>query len=498
MRNKKLALNTASSLIFQVCTIICGFIIPRLILKSYGSEINGLVTSITQFLSVISFLEFGVGAVVQSSLYKPLAEKNYLKISEIIASAGKFFKRLAMILLIYIVCLMLLYPFVAKQSYNWFYTAALIAAIGISSFAQYYFGVVDRLLLTADQHGYVQYIAQTLTLIANTAACVVLIKAGASIHIVKLTTSLIYLVRPVILRVYVNRYYQINRRIKYVGEPIKQKWSGVAQHIAAIVLDGTDVIVLTVFSSMSNVSIYSVYSTVIYGVKQLFISMTNGMQSLVGELWAKKELDELNITFGWIEWIIHTGAVFIFGCTAILLVPFVKVYTAGINDADYIQPLFAIILTLAHAGHCLRLPYSIMILAGGHYRETQSKYIIAACINIIVSVATVKLWGLIGVAIGTLCATFFHTIWMSYYVSKNLICWEFNKFLKQIATDILTAVICVFATKWIQLGAIDYLSWTVMGIKVAVIWIIGILLINFIFYREKIKKLFRIVSNKNY
>ena len=49
-----------------------------------------------------------------------------------------------------------------------------------------------------------------------------------------------------------------------------------------------------------------------------------------------------------------------------------QVYTAGINDANYIQPLFAVLLVLANAVHCLRMPYNLMILAGGHYKQTQN------------------------------------------------------------------------------------------------------------------------------
>lgn len=92
MRERKLAKNTISSLIFQVITIVSGFILPRLILKQYGSSVNGLVNSIAQFLSIISFLELGVGAVVQSTLYKPLAENDNVQVSKILASAEKFLK----------------------------------------------------------------------------------------------------------------------------------------------------------------------------------------------------------------------------------------------------------------------------------------------------------------------------------------------------------------------------------------------------------------------
>ena len=74
--HKKLQLNTITSLLLEIVTIVSGFILPRLIMEEYGSSVNGLVNSITQFIGIIAFLEFGVGKVIQSALYKPLAEKD--------------------------------------------------------------------------------------------------------------------------------------------------------------------------------------------------------------------------------------------------------------------------------------------------------------------------------------------------------------------------------------------------------------------------------------
>ena len=203
MREKRLFYNTVSSLVFQLTTIICGFILPRLILNAFGSEVNGLVNSITQFLGVISFLELGVGAVVQSALYKPLAEKRQDDVSKIISSANKFFTRLGQIMLDYVIVLVVVYPRFAGKNFGFAYTATLIVAISISSFAQYFLGIVNRLLLTADQRGYIQYNAQTLAVICNTVACFILIQFGCSIQIVKLTTSLIYLLQPFVIYLYV-------------------------------------------------------------------------------------------------------------------------------------------------------------------------------------------------------------------------------------------------------------------------------------------------------
>lgn len=496
MRKKRLARNTITSFLFQVTTIICGFIVPRLILVTFGSEVNGLVNSITQFLSIISFLEFGVGAVVQSALYKPLADGDNNKISQILVSANKFFRKLAQILFVYVAVLIAVYPLIAKQNFGHMYSALLIAAMSISYFAQYYFGVVDRLLLTADQRGYIQYTAQTITLILNTVACYIEIKCGASIHIVKLTTSLVFLLRPIYLRWIVNRKYSIDRQATYEDEPIQQKWNGVVQHIAAVVLDGTDSIVLTLFASLSAVSIYSVYHMVLNGIKQLLISMTNGIQALLGELWAKKELDELNNSFGWVEWALHTGVTFVFCCTGVLILPFVKVYTYGVDDANYLQPLFACLITLAQAGHCLRLPYNIMILAAGHYKQTQQNYIVAAVLNIGISIIAVWKWGLVGVAIGTLVAMVYQTIWMAVYNSKNIICWPLRNFIKQVFVDAIYVISGICLTIRIPLLTCTYFSLFILACEVGSILLALSILINFIFYKEKMLSLCRSVKKK--
>ena len=497
MRNKLLAKNTVASLIAQITTLICGFILPRLFLQHFGSEVNGLVNSIVQFLSVISFLELGVGAVVESSLYKPLAEKDNQQISKVMVSANKFFQRLAQILFIYVLILMLVYPLIANQNLGFLYTATLIAAISISSFAQYYFGIANALLLNADQRGDIQYNAQTVTVVLNTAVCAVMISMNGTIQMVKLATSLIYLARPLALHFYVKRHYQIDWKIKYTEEPIKQKWNGVAQHIAAVVLDGTDTIVLTVFSTLSNVSIYSVYFLVIKGVKTLFLSMTNGIQALIGELWAKQELEKLKGFFAWVEWVIHTGTTYVFSCTAALIVPFVQVYTFGINDANYIQPVFAVLLTLANAMHCLRLPYNIMVLAAGHYRQTQKNYIVAAILNILVSILTVKVWGLIGVAIGTLVAMTYQTMWLAVYDSRHFIFWSLKNVTKQFAIDTLSAALIIVFGSRMSLKEPSYINWIFMAVNVAVMALVVVVGMNLVFYKNRVKQLANRLWRKN-
>ena len=72
MKNNITLKNIVSNIILQVVTIISGFIIPRIILINLGSDVNGLVASLNQFLNYITLLEGGVSSVILANLYKPL------------------------------------------------------------------------------------------------------------------------------------------------------------------------------------------------------------------------------------------------------------------------------------------------------------------------------------------------------------------------------------------------------------------------------------------
>lgn len=489
MQNTILFYNSISPLIYQVTTIICGFILPRLILSHFGTEINGLVNSISQFLGVISFLELGVGAVVQSSLYKPLADNDNINVSKVIASADKFFRKLGYILAIYIIVMLFYYPYLVKQSFGFMFTATLILAISIRSFAQYFFGIVNRLLLVADQKAYIQYVAQTIAIIINTIACYTLITFDCSVQIVYGMTSLIFFLQPYAIHLYIKKYYALDRKIHYDVEPIKQKWNGVAQHVAAVILSGSDTVVLTIFSTLVNVSIYAIYFLPMSGARLVIMSMISGIEALIGNLWAKQDLRELRKVFAWTEWLIHTGTTLIFTLTAILIVPFVQVYTYGVGDANYIQPLFGILLVAANSGHCLRLPYNIMILAAGHYKQTQHNYIIAAVMNIVISIIGVKQFGLIGVTLGTVAAMVYQTVWMAWYNSKNFIQWPMRKFFKQMVVNAVSAASKFIFTGYFTMTGVSYLEWIVLAIKVTVCGIFVAFLINYIFYKEFMLKI---------
>lgn len=162
---------------------------------------------------------------------------------------------------------------------------------------------------------------------------------------------------------------------------------------------------------------------------------------------AKGEKETLNRIFNAVEWIVHTGVTIIFTIAGICIVPFVSVYTKGITDANYIAPLFSAILVMAYGSQCLRVPYFRVIKVAGHFKETQNGAYISAALNVVITVALVFIFGLIGAASGTLVAMLYHTCYFVWYLRNNILERRVIYFLKYILVDVFVVIASCLATR---------------------------------------------------
>lgn len=493
MRSKKALMNTAASLLLQFVTVICGFIVPRLIIGTYGSEVNGLVSSITQFLGYITLFESGVAGVVRAALYKPLANNDINKLSGIVKATENFFRKIALIFVGYMLVLAGLFPVLVNKSFDWVFTASLVVIIGISTFAQYYFGMTYTVLTQADQKRYVTATLQIFTIILNAIMVVIFANLGASIHLLKFGTAAVYVLRPIILNIYVKHKYKLDKTAQPDTQAIKQRWDGLGHHIAYFVNLNADVVILTLFSkisaafSIAEVSVYTVYHAVVYGIVSITSSISSGMEAGFGNMIARNEKENLNVKFGLYEFLSYTIITVMFTCAGILIVPFVKVYTAGITDIDYIRPLFAYIIVLAYAAYAVRSPYNILTLAAGHYRQTRNGAFAEAAINVVVSLIGVYLWGIVGVALGTLLAMSFRTVQYAWYLSKNILERKFSVFIKRVVTSVIASALSVLIVNLMPEFAVDsYFMWVIYAVETAVITLAVTLTVSFAFSRKEL------------
>lgn len=489
--------NVIASLAYQLVTIIYGLVVPRIILTSFGSEVNGLVSSLSQFLNYISLLEGGLTGVIMAALYRPLANKDYVKVSGVIKAANSFFKRIAVVFVIYTLILAAVYPLVVKTPFTWEYVFSLTIIISLSLFIQYFFALSYRILINADQKGYVVYLTLMLFTAVNFVFTILVVNVWKEIHVLKLMSAVAFLIQPIVFNYYVNKHYPLDKSAQPDKKALSQRWDGFGQNIAFFIHSNTDVVVLTLFSTLADVSVYSVYMLVISALKTLVSAISSSLAPSLGNSLATMSNKEANDMFDNYEFGMSFITTFAFTCGALLITPFVQIYTRGVTDASYYQPLFGYLMMAAEAVYCFRDPYVNVAYVSGKFRETAAYAYIEAGLNILISAFLVFRFGLVGVAIGTLIAMIFRMVSHMVYLNNHLIKRPLKSSLKCIGVFFGDVVISSVLVKvFVRFSANNYFDWVWQAVITASIVLITMLIVSCVFYKKCLSSLIGTILKK--
>lgn len=490
MERKVIIRNVVCSLLLQFVTIISGFVVPKVILNYFGSNVNGLISSVNQFLNYIQLLEGGLSSVIMAALYKPLAEKNVNKISSIVNATQLFFKRISIIFVAYMLGVAFIYPIFVDTGFTYAYSLALVIVLGSHLFVQYFFSLTLKLLLNADRKVYIVSITQIIIILSNMIAVVAFAKLFSDVLLIKIASAIIFLIQPVIYGRYVKKHYSIDKTVSPDNAALSQRWSGFGINLAYFIHTNTDVIILTFFSSLANISVYAVYLLVVNAMKNLVVAVSQAVTPSLGKSIATDNIKTANDKFELYEFGMFYITTIIFTCGVFLITPFIRVYTSNIHDADYEQYLFGYILTIAEMVYCYRDPYVSVSYAAGHFKQVTKYAIIEVIINLVLSIALVHNLGIVGVAIGTLISMVYRTIAHIYYLRENILMRKISIAIKKFLVFGLSFIITIVGCNLLFVDkATGYLSWVVLGIKTFIICLSVSSLLCYIFYREMLEKL---------
>lgn len=495
-REQRAKWSMLSSLSTQVVAIICGFIIPRLMITCFGAESYGATASISQFLGYISLLEGGISGVARAALYKPLANKDFDTASQVLNEIKKFFRIIGFVFVGYVVVIACGFKGLSHNTtFDWTFCFWLVIVISISTFAQYFIGISYSVFLQAAQKSYIINIASIATIILNAVCVVALISCGYNLIVVKLVSSIVFILKPIVLWMYVKRHYTLSNKFgKGTNKKIlTQKWVGLGQHIAYYLHSNTDTAVLTIFGNLTLVAVYSIYNMVTSNIQNMISSSSAGMEALFGDMIAKNENEQLKKSFSYYETLLSFITIVLFSTSAVMIIPFVRLYTADLTDANYIEPVFAMLLILAATVYCIRLPYHSVVIAAGHFKQTNVATYGETIINVVLSIFLVNYIGIIGVAIGTLSAVIFRYIFYAVYLAKHILKRGIYECIMRVVVSSFNFITVYFLGKCV-INVIDcngYLIWTLAAATVFVISIMVTVILYLMFFKEDCRLIYK-------
>ena len=472
----------------KILTIILGFLIPRLIIISFGSEINGLLSTITQIYMYLALLEAGIGNATTNALYKPLDIKDYVTSIDILSAAHKYYRQVTHIYFFVVVLFSFIYPWCVNSAINRSTIMLVALTQGLTSCISYYFCAIYNQLLDADAHKYVTENINLFGYILSSIAKIWLIYSGFNVIVVQIANLILVIIKIFITYKYCKKEYSWLKYRKNVNKKLlQQRGAFIVHEISSVVFSNTDVFIISSFCGFMYASVYSVYQIIYSAMNSLINTANGGLGFILGQNYYKDKKKFLFIFE--IYDIIYTISVYvIFSVLYIITTPFISLYTKDVSDINYIIPHIPLLFAIINIMSGSRAVSARLITVTGNVKNTQNRSIIEAIINIIASLICVKIWGFHGVLIGTIIALLYRMNDIIIFVNKYILNRQMIKAYKNIIINNVIFLIVIIIFKNVSLVINNYIQLILNGLLISLIISVTYLLINILFNIELIKE----------
>lgn len=476
--------NLISGFLVQIVTVLVGLVLPKLILDNYGSVLKGLISSCTQFISYLSLVEMGLYSASLVALYRPVAQQDQDSQCGVFSAIDIYFKRIALYVSIGIIVLAMIYPLFVKDDISLTTIRLMVLTVGAVNPITYLFLGKYKVFLQANNQRYIINYIYVIAHIVYAVAAVVIIIGKLNIILTRLALIFSMLLEFFALKLYCEKKYNfITRKVSPLLGAIKQRKDIMAHQVYALILDSTDIALLTVMSdSLAVVSVYSMYNMVAIVVRGLVNSIMASEVAVFGQMLAVNDIEALKRKVYNFEFYYNMAVFYLYDCMAILILPFIRIYTRKVKDINYDVPVLGVLFALAGISYVLKRPYMELINAKGHYRQTKKPAIISAVINIVLTFMLIPKYQIGGALTATIIAEWYRSIALCYYCYENILKYDWkSSFIRYFSNMCVCAGLVIFAyRRFICVYHPDsFIDFLLISIAVAAIVAVALVAVNY-------------------
>ena len=420
-RLHKSLLNARIGLIFYFLTLILSFFSRKIFLNCLGADFIGLTGTLQNILGILNLAEFGIGACISFSLFKPLQEQDQGKIMEIMSVFGYLYRKIGIIIGIGGAVTSLFLPLIFKNT---------IFNLGIIyfSFASYlgssligYFINYREILLGADQKNYLVSIYFQTGGIIKTIIQIILAYTYKNIYVWVLIEFVFGIISCIILNWKIDKEYPWLKPTIKDGKTLLKKYPEIINKTKQVfvhkfkdfLLGKSDEILIFAFVSLKMVAYYGNYIMIINKLSLLVGTMLDGVGAGVGNLVAEGNKKNMMKVF----WELMSIRYFATGVTVFSLYHLMSPFITWWLGYEYaLSHTILILLLVNFLIMQLRGVVDNFINAYGLYADIWSAWA-EGIINIAVTVAAATQWGIAGILLGKIISTcIIIVVWKPYYL----------------------------------------------------------------------------------
>ena len=487
MRTNNSIKNSLSSFFSYFLVILITFISQRIIINYLGIEYLGLNSVLKNLFSMFNILEFGIGTVILYYLYSSINNKDINQIKSIMNYTKKYYY--FVMFLVFIVGLLFI-PFlkiIVKDNLDLniyiVYLLYLLLTILIYLFEY------KNCIIIAYQKKYIVTLIHTIYIFLTNIVQIIILFNTKNYYLFLLINILTLIFERIAISIYFSKkYYFLIDKNKYsLHEKLKNEISKklrayTIDKIATILVYNTDAILVSYFYGLKNAGIYSNYLIITNGVDALFNGIISSLTPSVGDLVVNNQTLKNYEIYKKIRFLNLTLAIF----TTIFIVSLSQDFISIWFGKKYLFD-FKILIVLGFLFYVNFMKYTFKVFKHGAGIWLEDKYvpIFNSLLNIISSIIFLKIFGLIGIFMGTIFSSiplWFYDFPLFIYkklFNRKLIDYYREMFVDSIISSIIIIPICII------LNLITFDNLFINLLFKFIIGIILLLIIFMIFFRKK-------------
>lgn len=445
MRSKKAFVNMVFGIVNQFVLLFANIFVRKAMVATLGIDYLGVNGLFSNILALLNLAESGFGIAISYRLYKPIAENNHTEIQALLHYFSRIYTFIAFIVLGFGVGLIPVLPALINEStipqneITLYYFLYLV-----NSFASYFIAYKTSFLTAIQKGYYVMVINSILSILFSALKVYCLIEYSNYTVFLLLTVANTICVNGSV-SLAANHKYPYVKNIKNQNLDTTEKrrifddCKAVILHkIGAYVLVGTDNLVISKFINLSTVGLYSNYLMILNVINNTLSKIVDAMVPAFGDIMVTEGKDNLYEKYNYVTFITFLLTMFCAGMLLNLMQPCIYV----LFGADYLldfKTVLVLVLSFYLSG--MRRPISAIKSACGIYQQDKFAALCEAAINVITSIALVKVIGLRGVFWGTIISGLLMPNLVSpYYIYRDIFK---RKFMLYILKNIEYLIICI-------------------------------------------------------
>lgn len=475
---------------------ILSLVTTKVILKNYGSDFNGVVATANQIVNLLLIVEGGFSLAINVALFEPFINGDIEKISSIMSAAKRVFIKIGFVFLSIGIVLSFIYSFFVKSNLDFLILFSIFAMVIFASAFNLLFTIKYQIMFQVSQKEYTYTgFGLLISLFSN---ILVIILAFLKVHVIliRLTIMIFSLLNGLMIYILYRRNFgNINLNVKPDYDSIKGTKDILAQKLTSVVYNSAPLLFISTFIDTKLASVYTVYLS-IYNIIKMFInavvaSPVNGFGQLLSDKYC--DMKDIYKKFKTYEFIVIVITTILISSVLSVILPFVKLYTFGINDINYIDLKIAIMLAIIVILEVIHIPSGNMINVTANFKAAKKIQIITCMVLVILLSIGGYIFGIYGILFATIVTNVLLVFLEIYYAHRNIFNSSIFNFLKVfIINAFLALLICTINYKIVKIDS--YFEFFVFGLVILIINIIIVLCINYLFFREQFNYLIQILK----